>query len=208
MKKLLLFASAIVALSLLTPITGLAEPTHPNEVGLYLTTDGTGGTGTNVVGGQINIYLVMTKPADAENGYTPYLSLLAFELALHFDPVPNNNLFKLADVLPSYSINVGDSSNVNNGYLEYVVGIATNYPVIVTDESAVLIRFNFFITTSNPMAITLHPTSKPSIPGEMVFIGDTPGEMREMYRSADLMTLPCSSSMGKPWRSRTNLLVQ
>ena len=46
MRKLLFAVSAIAALSLLLVAgAGIAEPTHPNEVGLYMTNDGLGATG-------------------------------------------------------------------------------------------------------------------------------------------------------------------
>lgn len=49
-KKWLLFFPGIVSLALLISCVVFAEPTHPNEVGLYTTPDGYGETGTFIMG--------------------------------------------------------------------------------------------------------------------------------------------------------------
>ena len=92
MKKLLF---AVIAFSLLATGSSIAEPTHPNEVGLYTTPDGYGATGTSVIGSPVEVYLVLTRPTDVNNGDAPYPTVNAFECTLRFDPIPNNNLFKL-----------------------------------------------------------------------------------------------------------------
>ena len=50
MKHLNVCVLFLIAFSLFTSNASVAEPTHPNEVGLYTTTDGSGGTGTYVIG--------------------------------------------------------------------------------------------------------------------------------------------------------------
>ena len=90
MKKLLFAVSAIAVLSLLLVAgSSIAEPTHPNEVGLYMEPfepDGTGVTGTYIVGDPVIVYLVLTRPTDTETGI-PYPTINAFECMLTFNPI-------------------------------------------------------------------------------------------------------------------------
>jgi hypothetical protein len=170
MQKLLFTMFAILATSLLSLSVVVAEPTHPNEVGLYLSPDGYGATGTFEVMVPVTVYLVLTKPTDVQNGGAPYNNIYGFECQLNFNPNPFGNLFKLLDNLPSVSINVGDSSDINQGFLEYVVGIADSNPLAVVDEAAVLITFTFMAVAPNPFVVTLGPPGGySSIPGQMAF---------------------------------------
>ena len=170
MKTLVLIACAISVIAVFFPGNSSAEPTHPNEVGLYTTPDGYGATGTFEVGVPVTLYLVLTKPTDVLNGTGPYTGVIAFELRLNFNPT--GNLFKLGDVLPPGSINVGDNSDINQGYLEYIVGIPTYMAIPVIDEAAVLITFQFLSTTVSPIEVTLGPTWYPYYPGQMAFMGE------------------------------------
>ena len=177
MKKLLFAAAAIFALSMLAPGTGFAEPTHPNEVGLYTNDDGTGATGIYGIGTLLEVFLVLTRPTDTLTG-APYATINAFECRLNFNPP--GNLFKLGEILPPYSINIGESNNILAGYLEYVVGIGTDWPV--TDESVQLIEFLFLHSAPGVIEVTLGPISNipPSIPGHMAF-QSVPGHLLIMY---------------------------
>jgi hypothetical protein len=170
MKTLLIAACAISAIALFMSSNASAEPTHPNEVGLYTTPDGYGATGTFNVGVPVDVYLVLTKPTDVLNGTGSYTGVIAFELRLNFNPA--DNLFKLADVLPPGSINIGDNSDIIQGYLEYIVGIDYTVPLPVIDEAAVLISFQFVSFTVSPIEVTLGPTSVPFYPGQMAFLGE------------------------------------
>ena len=181
MKKSLFTMFAILVLSMLATTVVFAEPTHPNEVGLYMTPDGYGATGTMETMVPVDVFLVLTKPADAENGYVPFSYVLGFELGLHFDPSPIGDLFRLGEVFPPGSINVGDNSDINQGFLDYIVGVSTDYPLIVTDESVVLMRFIFLKITDSQTAITLKPTIPASISGEMAFLGEEYSQLRAMY---------------------------
>lgn len=176
MRKLLFAVSAIAALSLLlVPGSSIAEPTHPNEVGLYMTPDGLGATGTFVVGAPVTVYLVLTRPTDTETGI-PYATINAFECRLTFDPI--GNLFKLGEVFPPQALNVGDIGNIGLGYLEYIVGLGTDYPV--TNESVDLLAINFMHTAPGQIDVSLSPTSAPSIPGHMAY-QSVEGDLRIMY---------------------------
>ncbi len=181
MKKSLFTLYAILVLSMLSSSVVVAEPTHPNEVGLYMTPDGYGATGTMDVMVPVEVFLVLTKPADAENGFVPFSYVLGFELALHFDPSPIGDLFRLGEVFPPGSINVGDNTDINQGFLEYIVGISTDFPLIVTDESVVLMTIIFLKITASQTAITLKPTIPASIPGEMAFLGEEYEQLRVMH---------------------------
>ncbi len=67
MKNLLFAVTALVALSALAPNSSIAEPTHPNEVGLYLTPDGYGATGTYEINVPVEVYLVTSEDGVAEH---------------------------------------------------------------------------------------------------------------------------------------------
>ena len=177
MKRLLFAVTAIVAFSMLAPSAVIAEPTHPNEVGLYFENeDGTGPTGAFGIGIPLNVYLVLTKPTDTMSG-APYPTINAFECRLDFNPI--GNMFKLGEVYPGNHVNVGDNANIGLGYLEYVVGFASDVPV--TDESVVLLMIVFMHTAEGVIEVTLGPTEGgQSIPGEMAF-QSVPGQLRVMY---------------------------
>jgi len=178
MKKSLFYLFAILVLSMLASSVVIAEPTHPNEIGLYLTYDGLGATGTFEFQVPVIVYLVLTRPTDTETG-TPYDTINAFECQLNFNPNPLGKLFKLADVFPGDNVNVGDNSDINQGFLEYIVGFAEDVPVV--DESVVLITFHFFHYAPGVIEVTLGPVSDPFIQGQMAFNSAHPFDMRVMY---------------------------
>jgi hypothetical protein len=180
MKKLLFVVSALAALSLLAPSTGFAQSPHvyPNQVGLYAFSDGTGATGTDIIGAAVLVYLVLTKPE--ADGVT-VTNINAFECTLNFNPA--GNLFKLAEVFPGNNVNVGDNSDISQGFLEYIVGFATEHPV--TDESITLVTFTFMHTAGGVIEVSLSPTSKPGVPGEMIYQNAAvPGDLRIMHTAA------------------------
>ena len=164
MKKLFFAVSALAALALLAPRTGFAQHMYTNQVGLYQFADGTGNTYTMDVGSAVDVFLVLTRPADEFD--VPYAAITAFEVQLNFNPA--GNMFKLLDALPPNSLNIGDNSHIGDGYLEYAVGIAS--PWAVVDESVVLISFQFMTTTVGLIEVTLSPISLPSAPDQMVFL--------------------------------------
>ena len=176
MKKLLFVVSALAALSLLAPSTGFAQHVHPSQLGIYEFSDGTGTTGTFDVGTPVTVFLVLTKP---EKDGVPIATVNAFECTLNFNPA--GNMFKLAEVFPGDNINVGDNSDIAQGFLEYIVGFATDHPV--TDQSITLVTFTFMHTAPGLIEISLSPTSKPSVPGVMAF-QSIPGDLRTMYTAA------------------------
>lgn len=180
MKKLLFAVSALAALSLLAPTTGFAqhETSANNQLGLFLNADGTGNAFTSDVGVPVNVYLVLINPTNDDPGETPYTNMNAFECMLNFTgPIP----FKLGDTLPPTAINVGDNSDINQGFLEYIVGLGTSMDIIA--GAAKLITFQFMATTTGVTTVTLTPTTAPSIAGEMAF-QSVSGQLKKMYNAA------------------------
>ena len=178
MKKFLFAVTAIAALSLLlVPGSSIAEPTHPNEVGLYMTSDGLGETGTTVIGSPVTTYLVLTRP---EKDGIPYATINFFECMLTF--TPPGNLFRLWEVFPPQAINIGDNSDIGQGYLEYIVGLPADYPV--TNESVVLIEIGFMHTAPGVIEVTLGPPTDGgwggAIPGQMAY-SSVEDDYRVMY---------------------------
>ncbi len=179
MKKLLFAVSALAALALLAPSTGFAqhELSSNNQVGLFLNADGTGASATIEIGVPVNVYLVLINPTDVEDAETPYPDINAFECMLHFTgPIP----FKLADTMP-VGVNVGDASNINQGFLEYIVGFGASE--LVVNGSVTMISFQFMTTSPGLTEINLTQTRFPSIPNEMAF-QSVSGELRVMHNAS------------------------
>jgi hypothetical protein len=168
MKKLIIIACAITALSYLAPITGIAEPTHPNEVGLYTSPDGHGATGTYNVGIPVEVYLVLTKPMIPDQGGVPCSTIQGFECRLVFDPVPNEDLYLMSYAFPPDWINGCYAPDITLGYLDFMVAGPDDLPV--TDETMVLIRFTFLNLSPTVFEVTLCPIIPPSVPGQMCYL--------------------------------------
>ena len=186
MKKLPVVVLVMAAFSLLAPHVGFAqhESSPNNIVGLYLIPDGTGGTCTYDLGVPVSVFLVLINPTDVENDDAPYATISAFECTLEFS---GPALFLIEETLPPTGTNEGDAGDINNGYLEYIVGLDT--PLDVTAGSATLISFQFMSTNPGATEITLAPTSAPSIPGAIAY-QSVAGEFRTM--------LPARGSLGVP----------
>ena len=186
MKHLNVCILILVSFSLLTSNAGVAEPTHPNEVGLYTTADGSGGTGTYVMGEPVDVYLVLTKPTDVNHGDQPFNVITGLELQLKFSPAPNNDLFLVNTELPPGSVDIGEIKDINTGILDFIVGIPDSEAVEVVDAAALLVRLTFLNFSSEVIKVSLGPTEGGwSIPGQMAFLGGmvphTPYELLPMY---------------------------
>lgn len=186
MKKLFFTVSAIAALSFLVSSAGFAQHEVPNQIGLYLTDDGFGATGTQDVDVPVEVFLVLTKPTDVKNDDAPYSTIQAFECALNFNP--SGSLFKLRDILPPNAINIGDNSDISQGFLEYIVAFGVDWP-LTNNESVWLVAFTFMTTGTDPIEVTLGPSSVPTIEGEMAFMSER-GQLRVMH--------PVSGSQDQP----------
>lgn len=161
------FLLAVTALSLMAFSTAIAEPTHPNEVGLYTAPNGYGETGTYEVGVPVDVYLVLTKPTYTLGG-VPYDYVTGFDGQLNFNPT--GGVFKLSEIFPDHdrAVNIGDADHIDLGYLEYIVVWYEDEPVI--NECVVLISFSFMNINPWPVEVTLSPCSLPSIDGQMCFL--------------------------------------
>ncbi|MEN8005540.1 MAG: hypothetical protein ABFS42_00910 [Candidatus Krumholzibacteriota bacterium] len=184
MKTIRFAAWVLAVLYLLVPKPGFPQfPSLPNnQVGLFMTADGTGATGTTDIGVPVSVFLVLINPTDAENADAPYATINAFECMLN---ITGPALFMLAEILSPTAVNEGDASDINQGFLEYIVSLGTSLEVI--SGAATLISFQFMTVSPLPTVISLSPTNDPSIPGEMVF-QSVPGQLRTMHIDSET---PC-----------------
>jgi hypothetical protein len=126
----------------------------------------------------VDVFLVLTKPTDVEDGDSPYTTINSFGCTLNFTPIPNDNLVIMGESLPQSGFNAGDSSDINQGFLEYIVGMST--PVPVANEAALLVAFTFMNLDPTTTAVTLGPSSSNAVAGKMFFQSEV-GQPRVMY---------------------------
>ena len=172
MKKLLFAVSALAALSLLAPSTGFAQHVYDNQLGLYLTDDGFGATGSDDIGAEIAVYLVLTRPATPSG--VAWDGITAFECQLNFDPA--GGIVKTSDAL--------------NGWLEYIVGFAAEVPKDVND-AVLLVSFRFIHLVPGVINVTLGPITSaiPSLQDKMSYV--TPNQtLDEMFPSSGAPDAP------------------
>jgi hypothetical protein len=175
MKKLLFAVSALAALSLLAPSTGFAQHMYDNQIGLYMTDDGTGATGTSQIGTPVNVYMVLTRPANADG--TPFAGITAFDCQLNFNPI--GGIFVTSNALNGAGFNIGDVASIGSGFLEFIVGFA-DLVMAEPDRSLLLVTLQFINSNVVPIYVTMSPASTPSIPGTMGFLPVDP-PLIEMY---------------------------
>ena len=171
MKKLLLLVSAMMLICLQTAGVALAEPTHPNEVGLYLTQDGAGPFGTTVIGTPVETYLVLTRPTNVDGSGQPFVSFYGFECLLTFTPTPPA-LILIATELPPGSLDIGRYKDVMAGILEFIVGIDYSNPPQIVDEAVVMAKLTFLNLDTSVTEVSMGPIpDQQSIPGQMAYLG-------------------------------------
>ena len=186
MKKLLFAVSALAALSLLAPSTGFAQHVYDNQLGLYLTDDGFGATGSDDIGAEIAVYLVLTRPATPSG--VAWDGITAFECQLNFDPA--GGIVKTSDALNGSGLNIGDVNNLANGWLEYIVGFAAEVPKDVND-AVLLVSFRFIHLVPGVINVTLGPITSaiPSLQDKMSYV--TPNQtLDEMFPSSGAPDAP------------------
>ena len=182
MKKLLLSGVAVFLLAGLMSGPATAQFQYDTQVGLYTTPDGLGATGTSVMGQAVDVSLVLTHPRDPANGYQPFTQCQGFELSIQFSPMPLNNLFLLQTTLPAGSVDIGLNKDINQGYLDFVVGTSSGFPNVVVNDAVQLIHFVFLNVYAGMTEVTLTPyVEVNSIPGEMAFLGNTSDDLWPMY---------------------------
>jgi hypothetical protein len=134
------------------------------------------------MGQAVDVYLVLTQPRDPANGYQPFTQCQGFELSMQFSPIPANNLFVLQATLPPGSVDIGLNKDINQGYLDFVVGVSSGSPNVVVDDAVQLVHFVFLNTYPGMTEVTLTPyVEVNSIPGEMAFIGNVSSDLWPMY---------------------------
>lgn len=173
----------VVILVLLSGGPATAQETYYNQVGLYLSSDGpdgSGRSGTSVIGAPVVAYLVLSNPVDIENGNALFPYITGFELTLNFDPVPNNNLLLLNTVFPPGYVDILPIRDINQGFLEYPVRLPDPTSIPAFDGTALLLTFTFMNVSTATTFVTLSPVSNPTIPGQMVYFSDT-GEPQVMH---------------------------
>ena len=177
MKKLLFAVSALAALSLLAPSTGLAQAT--NVLSLYADE---AATMNNIDGmapfSQADIYLVVTNPFNDARG-----TAIDFLGGVEFAVLPTNALV----LSITWPVDVTDVGTGNN----HIVGFGQ--PLAVTDGMATVCTINFLYqsATSEPGQFMLAPTVPASIEGAMAvldsgWLGDIVAQMPP-YESFDYM---------------------
>lgn len=163
--------AALTVALLLGSSTAFAEPTHPNEIGLYTSSDGAGATGTFVVGQPVTLYLVLTRPTDFVNGDSPCTTYGGFELRMEFVPPPLGGLFLLNTFLPGEHIDIG-FKDFEHGILGFACGVSTGSPLPVVDEAIAVAELTFLNFGTGMTEVFLRPHAPgQSIPGEMAFLG-------------------------------------
>lgn len=177
MKKLLFAVSALAALSLLVPSTGMAQ--YSNQLGLYTdqagTTTGTDGTApfTNVTA-----YVVLFNPYNT-NLEQPITGVKGAEWAL----TPGAGVVVLSLDFPVSTINVGTTTDV-------IAGFAT--PVDASSGTVTVGTYTFLYTsaTSDPVEFHVAPFSSASLPGHMAVLDFADEQVYPLHPSSGDYELP------------------
>jgi len=157
MKKLLFVLSAFAALSLLAQDTDFALAAD-NQIGVYSEAAAGPGTQNFTVGAseQFQAYAVLTSPVNALDEAVPDVEAAEFMITFS----NGGNVFKLAEILPTGAINVGDSTNPALG-LDYTYGSPT--PVPVVGGAVTLVEFTFLLLTADENLVYVVESRKGNI---------------------------------------------
>ena len=184
MKNLLFAVTALVALSALAPNSSIAEPTHPNEVGLYTTPDGYGATGIYDVDVPVDVYLVLTRPTNVSGGMEPIGTITDFEIQLRFNPIGGMILtgedFMGDGVNEGY--NIGEGDHLGEGFLDYLV-ILLYEPVPVINEAVVLVALQFINSNDVPVEVTLYPCINEQVWNQISFVTQELDDPDDWYQA-------------------------
>jgi hypothetical protein len=204
MKKFQMVSLALVVFFLLIPFSVVGQHIYSNQVGLFLTPDGTGPTSTNEVGVPVNVYLVLINPVDDDGNPLP--GITAFDCMLNFSPP--GGLVSTGITFPlEGTINLGDTSQVAAGWMEFIVGFAMEIPTS-PDGTVLLATIQFIQLYPASIYVTLGPASVPTIPGIMIFVYNDPysgSTVQEMYPASGSYDDPVFAFSGSavPVVSRT-----
>jgi hypothetical protein len=152
MKKMLFAVSALAALSLLAPSTGLAQST--NILGIYADEAGT----ANSINPQapfspVDLYVVCHNPYNPVTEL-PITAINGIEFGLTLD-----NILSLGTTFPVNATDIGGSPT------NIVAGFAT--PTTVIDGTVVLATINCLVQSAGPGYIGMTPATPSSAPGFM-----------------------------------------
>ena len=167
---------------------GAADPAQgqfPNEIGLYLSPDEAGATGTSIFLAPVDVYLVLSRPTDVANGGAPYATVDAFECCLNFHG-SENDVYIMGIGLAVPGVDIGPK-NISQGTAQFIVGFGE--PVEVVNRSVMLCRITFMKMSAAPTSVTLGPASPASIPGQMAF-QSVGGQLRVMNSVGGSPTAP------------------
>ena len=160
MKKLLLAMSALAALSLLVPSTGVAQPYY-NQIGIYTTQDANPDNASyNGAPGSITAYVVIINPrnynlGEPGSGIEQDISVVG---GFEFQIILPGGVFLLGAVLPPMT------ANFHTETANYLCG--TNLPV--TNGVATCLTLNLGAFTQVENYLYLAPVNQvPSIPGSL-----------------------------------------
>ncbi len=157
MKKLLFAVSALAALSLLAPSTGLAQAT--NILSFYADEAATQNNMTGVASSTpVNIYLVVQNPTNPnlDDAAVSFVQGVEFGYSL-------SGGFALGIAFAVQNTDVGGAPG------NHIVGFAQ--PFAVTDGTATLATLTVLYTSdATPAFISLNPATPASVPGYMAVI--------------------------------------
>ncbi|MFN2370743.1 MAG: hypothetical protein ABR506_06245 [Candidatus Krumholzibacteriia bacterium] len=169
MKKLLLAMSALAALSLLVPSTGVAQTAEGpdgwyNHIGIYTTQDAdSANTSYTGAPGQITAYVVVTNPRNynlgaPDSGVEQDIAVIGgWEFRIEIPA----NVFLLSAVLPAASTNFSTPPNFLCG---------SNLPVTNGKATVITMTLGEFDGTPSLLYLTPHPAQGegvPSVPGHL-----------------------------------------
>ncbi|MCB1183459.1 hypothetical protein KDM41_08490 [bacterium] len=165
MKRLMLTAATLAALTILMPAATMAQ--HLNQVGIYTDMVGTPAAANYdaTPNTPFDVYLVLTNPTNFTfNGGTgtevAVTDIAGFEAKITWPDSPA--FFKTAEAFPAQAIDAASEAD------EYAMGFATNVPV--SGGAVVLATFTLLVTTTDPFQVFLSNIRFDSIDGEMAFV--------------------------------------
>ncbi len=171
MKKLLFAVSALAALSLLAPTTGIAGAY--NQLGFYTDGEMTASSATAAAYTTVEIYLVISNPWN-EVEDRAIASISGVEVTFS---IPDNGLDQATIWTNGTGTDFGDAIN------GHFVGWGT--PVPVADEMCHLATKTIFLMNVNPFVAHVAPhTLNPSIPGHMAILDFDGSTIQKVYPSS------------------------
>lgn len=173
MKPVIITGFATLLLLALSAGAAPAQTTCNNTVGLYVQPEGTGPPRADMEYlSPITVYLVLIRPTACPTGYIECESINAFELAMRFEPAPQNDLFLTNTVYHPFPVVVGGRSDINQGVIDFCCGYGADVPV--NGGTVVLVELEFLPMGAGTTQVYLEPLPVPAIEGAMSFCTGCP----------------------------------